>query len=110
MPAAAPEPPEYVYAYINTRKGSASEEVVSPPFFVEKDRGNFFVIPKIFDMEDPLSEEEKKAVQERIRAAMQNKRLVPPGPGITFGFRFVWPNLQANHGVRKSIILKDGKP
>ncbi|WP_410103448.1 hypothetical protein [Sutterella wadsworthensis] len=57
-----------------------------------------------------MSEEEKKAVQERIRAAMQNKRLVPPGPGITFGFRFVWPNLRANHGVRKSIILTDGKP
>lgn len=33
--------------------------------------GNFFVIPKIYDMEDPLSEEEKKAVQARIRAATQ---------------------------------------
>lgn len=63
MMAAAPDLPEYVYAYINTRKGPAPEKALNPPFFVEKDRVNFFIIPQNDETEEPSSEEEKKPLQ-----------------------------------------------
>lgn len=67
MIAAAPDLPEYVYAYINTRKGPAPEKALNPPFFVEKDRVNFFIIPKNDKTEEPSSEEEKKPLQEQTQ-------------------------------------------
>ena len=67
MMAAAPDLPEYVYAYINTRKGPAPEKALNPPFFVEKDRVNFFIIPKNDETEEPSSEEEKKPLQDQTQ-------------------------------------------
>ena len=59
--------PEYVYAYINTRKGPAPEKALNPPFFVEKDRVNFFIIPQNDETEEPSSEEEKKSLQDQTQ-------------------------------------------
>ncbi len=67
MMAAAPDLPEYVYAYINTRKGPAPEKALNPPFFVEKDRVNFFIIPQNDETEEPSSEEEKKSLQDQTQ-------------------------------------------
>lgn len=68
MMATAPTMPEYAYAYINTHEGPAPEKFRNPPFIVEKDKVNFFIIPKIYDMEDPMSEEEREAVRNRMKA------------------------------------------
>ena len=40
---------------------------MNPPFFVEKDRVNFFIIPKNDETGEPSSEEEKKPLQEQTQ-------------------------------------------
>lgn len=60
MMATAPDLPEYVYAYITTRKGPPPERAKNPPFFVEKDRVNFFI--------KPTQAEEKKKPDETAPA------------------------------------------
>ena len=65
--AAAPDLPEYVYAYINTRKGPAPEEALNPPFFVEKDRVNFFIIPTSGKTKESYSEIKNGQCSDPIR-------------------------------------------
>ncbi|WP_443743201.1 hypothetical protein [Sutterella sp.] len=67
MMETAPSLPEYIYAYLYTHEGPAPAKYKNPPFIVEKDKVNFFVIPQLYEMDDPLSEEEKKAVQARLK-------------------------------------------
>ena len=60
MMATAPDLPEYVYAYITTRRGPPPEFTKNPPFIVEKDRVNFFI--------KPTQAEEKKKPDETAPA------------------------------------------
>lgn len=94
MMAAAPDLPEYVYAYINTRKGPAPEKALNPPFFVEKDRVNFFIIPQNDETEEPSSEEEKKPSKTKLKPLPPNNRLISSfgwtshaNPAISIGVR-----------------------
>lgn len=76
MMAAAPDLPEYVYAYINTRKGPAPEKALNPPFFVEKDRVNFFIIPKTTKRESLLPRKKRSLSRSKPKPLLPNNRLI----------------------------------